>query len=127
MKLKRKVGSMLLICALLITMFSSTAYASTQYGNLSGNTVVGSCSISSTSGYAYTSIAVDCAVTVSASYGYVNIQTLQTGTYSGGKGDKRDCSLSYSAPSSCRSVYINAYHTAYYNGQSWSASTSSTY
>lgn len=67
-------------------------------------------------------------VSVSATYSYVNVDTLETGTMQDNKSDIiQRATVNFNAPANCRSVKINAYHTASSGTESWSGSTDAIY
>lgn len=103
-----------------ISVFAAT-------GAINGYTTRGSSSISRTGASASTSYASTGSVTVSSTYSYVNTNTLATGTSSKNNGYYNSCSVSFSAPSNCRSVKVSSSHRVAAYGQTWTASTSATY
>lgn len=106
-----------------ISVFAATAAT----GAVNGYTTKGSSSISKTGASASTSYASTGSVTVSSTYSYVNTNTLATGTSSKNNGYYNSCSVSFSAPSNCRSVKVTSSHKVAVSGQTWTASTSAIY
>ena len=66
-------------------------------------------------------------MSVSATYGYVNRDTFVSGTSSKSANGNAAAVVSFSAPSNCQSVGINASHSASAGSESWSGSTSATF
>lgn len=105
-----------------------TAFAATSAtGAINDYTTRGSSSISKTGASASTSYASTGTVSVSSTYSYVNTETLATGTSSKSNGYYSSCSVSFWAPSNCRSVKITSSHRVSAYDQVWTANTSNTY
>lgn len=126
MKMKKKSLAMMLSIVMIMSV-GNIAQADTKSGSLSGHAVTGSSSINSSGASASTGMGISptagASVSVAATYSYVNVMTLATGSSNNGSGGTNACSVSFYAPTNCRSVQISASHSAYYDSQSWSAST----
>jgi hypothetical protein len=123
-KTSKKLIAVIIAIALVGVSNSNMAYADTKYGQLDGHDVIAHSSITGGDGVAYTDLLWSGSVSVSATYIYVNINTLDASSYSNSSGGQSSCQVSFTAPNNCRSAYISANHTASLAGQSWSASTS---
>lgn len=109
-------------------MFISSAVvlagSDSKSGTLDGQPVSGGCTANQTSASAYTSLGGSGgSASVSATYMYHNIYTNATGSYGNSSGGINGGGVSFSAPVNCHTTSISASHSAYYNGQYWSAST----
>jgi len=127
MKKIKKLSALIIAGILVFASSLGIAFADTKRGQLNGHDVIGHSSVTQTSGIAYTDMLWSGSVSVNATYAYVNINTLETATQTKSAGGQSNCSVSFSAPSSCRSVYISASHWASLSGQTWSASTYDAY
>ena len=127
-KIGKKALTAMLSLTLILGMSGITVFAaSSQTGAINGYTTRGASSISSSGASATTSYGSSGSVSVSATYSYVNIKTLATGKMSKTNGYYNNCSVSFSAPSNCRSVGISSSHRVAASGQIWTAKTSATY
>lgn len=99
----------------------------TARGAIKDYATKGSSSIYSTSASASTLFGSTGTITVLSTYSYVNTNTLVTGTSSKNNGYYSSCSVSFSAPSNCRSVKITSSHRVAAYGQTWTANTSAIY
>ncbi len=107
---------------------SISAYAATSAtGGINDYITRGSSSISATGASASTSYQSTGSVTVSSTYSYVNTDTLETGTSTKNNGHYSSCSVSFSAPSNCRSVKVTSSHSVTAYDQTWTTNTSATY
>ena len=131
MNMKQKLikGFTLGILALgIMGMSSNVARANTINRNVNGcnfsaytyaNQTTGTAGTSGTSASLY--------VEVSADYAYVNVNTLQTGSYHLAKAGSNSVYVSFVAPNSCHTVYTEANHYARSGSESWSGKTKETY
>lgn len=125
--LRKLILGFVLTLTLTFGMGISVFAATSATGAINGYATKGSSSISKTSASASTSYGTNGSVIVSATYSYVNTDTLATGTSSKNNGGYRSCSVSFSAPSNCRSVKITSSHSVSAYSQKWTANTSATY
>ncbi|MBD5539727.1 MAG: hypothetical protein HDR00_00750 [Lachnospiraceae bacterium] len=128
---KRNLRKLILALTLALTLTFGTGISvfadTTEEGAINGYDIKASSSIKATSASASTTFGSTGSVVVSSTYSYVNTETLATGTSSKNNGYYSSCSVSFSAPSNCRSVKITSTHTVSAYGQTWTASTSATY
>ncbi|MCD8095963.1 MAG: hypothetical protein LUE12_07545 [Ruminococcus sp.] len=110
-----------------VSMTNFGVSANTKTGTLSGYSVKGTSKVTATTGSSSTSTSANTTARVTGTYSYVNTSTLKTGQVSKSNGYMYSASVSFSAPSGCRSVKEKATHSVTYSSQSWSASTSATY
>ena len=110
-----------------VTGMVVNASADTKTGYLNGAFVSGSSNISSTTGSSSTNIEANTAVSVSGTYTWVNVYNLSTSTSTKNKTYMYTASVSFTAPTNCRSVREVGSHSVSYSGQSWSASTEAIY
>ncbi|HKM33855.1 MAG TPA: hypothetical protein VJY54_03830 [Lachnospiraceae bacterium] len=103
---------------------SVDAASDSKSGQISGVNVTAISNIDNFSGNSSTSASGGAVVSVSATYSYININTLNVYSNSGGDGDVNSASVSFSAPISCRSIRLVANHSVTLYGQNWSTSTS---
>lgn len=122
--LKKSILALGLALGVMASMGASAFAAS---GSINGYYTSGNSYIYSTSGSASTSFGDYGSVAVNSTYSYVNTKTLATGTQSRNNGHYKSTSVSFSAPSNCRSVAISSSHSVSAYSQTWTASTSKVY
>ncbi len=129
-----KVGKRILALCLALSVIcgigSISVFADdydSETGAISGYSTKGYSYIGQTSAYAYTSFGGNGQVTVSSTYGYVNVYTLATDSESRNDGDHSYAQVNFTAPRNCHSVYIDSDHQVVAYGQTWSTSTYATY
>ncbi len=99
------------------------AQANAIQGGVDGKTVNAGSTITRTGATCYTRCP-GVSVYVSGTYGYVNTETLATGTSSNSSGNAGDATIAFTAPANCISVNVSANHSASYGTQTWTGSTS---
>lgn len=126
MKSKKRIAIVLAIVSLF--SFSITAMANSLTRTINGHTFTATTSIASTSGFAGTlSSTNQIYATVNATYYYLNLETMKTGSYSNSSGAQFAASVSFQAPDDSRSAKVTANHSASSGGEYWSGSTSAIY
>ncbi len=129
MSVKKKIISVGLAVVMLMNIGPTAAISKsdTRSGELDSHYVKGVSNITSTTGSSETSTSCNAAANVSSTYSYVNISTLATGKITKSNGYMYSASVSFKAPSGCRSVKIVGSHSVRYSSQNWSATTSVVY
>ena len=98
--------------------------AQTQTGSLAGVSVMGKSDITYNKGTAYTTCGgYGGSVSVSSTYYYCKTSDGTSAHKGNGAGDSRSAGVSFSAPTTCKSISISSSHKFYYSGQLWSTST----
>ena len=125
---KRNRFKVMMLTVVLLVMSSSTDVfaANTEVGVVAGVTATANSNINSTFAQSSTS-ASGISTYVSATYSYIDVNTLQTGTSSSSRGYYSNSSVSFNAPTNCRSVNIKGSHEAVSGNQKWSAKTDAVY
>ena len=129
MKLKKILAS-ILVCAMVVYSPLVAAEASTidEYTATFGDVVARAKSeIDKTSASCLTSISTTGMTYITGTYYYVNTSTMETGSKTSGNGGLAASSVSFSAPTKCRSVKVSGNHRVTFGAQSWSASTEAIY
>lgn len=125
MKFKKRIFSLFTATVLTAVTLSFSASADEQSATIADAKVIASSEIRPCSAGSSTRFERGSGnVSVYATYSYVNIDTLVTGTYSRGDGGQLSCDVDFSVASNYRSIRISATHSATSGGQSWSTSTS---
>jgi len=117
------MGAIVIACILICSM-SAVAYANTITTTMAGVNITASSSRNTSGGSAYTVYGNSGSVTVNASFSY---KDAITGVYKGSESKNSSsvnvASVSFSAPTGCVSMSINASHSVSYQGQYWSGYT----
>ena len=132
--IKRNIGKKVLTATLtlvlLLSMSAISAFAVKSVsvsGAINGYATSGTSSISQSNAFASTTYDHSGSVFVSATYSYVNVDTLTTGTSFKNNGHYTTCTVDFYAPNNCRSVKITSNHSVSAYSQTWTANTSATY
>ena len=125
-KLGKRIAAVSAAMVVAVSMMSIGAGAVTdvESGKLSDYTVKGSSTVTATTGSSSTITSANTTATVTGTYSYVNTSTGKT---SRSNGYMYSASVSFDAPSGCRSVKETGSHSVSYSSQKWTASTSATY
>jgi len=100
------------------------AFANYRDGQLDKYKVTGKCKVEQDNAYAETVLEWNGNVTIDARYTYVNLTTLRKETISKGDSHHNRVGVSFSAPTNCLSIRIDARHYATAVGQTWESTTS---
>lgn len=130
MKLKKILASVL-VCALATFTPLVSADASTPlpeyevtYGDV---TYHAKSEISQTGASCLTSITSSGMAYVTGTYYYLNYETLLTYDIPAANGGQHYASISFTAPTNCRSVKVRGSHTINYGAQNWEVRTEARY
>lgn len=129
MKLKKILAS-ILVCAMVVYSPLVAAEASTidEHTATFGDVVARAKSeIDRTSASCLTSISTTGMTYITGTYYYVNTMTMETGSKTSGNGGQGLSSVSFSAPTNCRSVKVNGSHRVTFGAQYWGVSTEVVY
>lgn len=127
MRTKKMVASVLAIALVMCTPAMVAEARSIETGELAGAYVSGESQISSTGASCTTSVGANAVAQVSGTYYYLNIKTMTDGSKSSANGGLHVATVSFTAPTDCRSVSVFGNHSVTYSGQNWSTSTDAVY
>ena len=130
MKIKKIIAGMLAIAFVVCTSGVTAKAASLkdeQKGKIGDWSVWATTSITPTGATCITGFTGTGATSVTGTYYYVNFRTVEVGVKTLGTGGRYGVSVSFSAPTDCRSVRVNGSHRVSCGAQYWGATTEAIY
>lgn len=127
MNRKQLVASILGLAVVLCAPVAVAEAKEMESAILGGVSVSAQSKISASGASCSTSAGGTAVVSVSGTYYYVNVDSMEIDSASSANGGQHGKEVSFSAPTGCRSVKVQGSHSVVCGNQRWSASTSAIY